>query len=469
MLTGADAPAIRRVIEDLGIHQMWQHALQKQDPMWQVILPNARIDIPREIRRLSREVKREIKEAARGLDDAVDALGRINGELGKLFAQEAVLPPETFFEKRELSRIEVQNPFRLPHGVPGGGRAAKIPEFLLLPLCMETGGTFALNPVVHYRQLSGWFFDCVALDGGLDHARKLLAREISGQGGDVHPTLRLQEIEIKNGAVAGVRIHGREELSGCRVVLSPRSLSGLADLVKPSSYPKRFSSLTAAEPPGFLGYAVNLGVDREVIPEGLADTAFVSDMLFSPDAEQAHPSVRAKDAASMRDPACFEDRLLRIEQIPQQDETKAALHVYCIVPPDRADDIASGALRDRILDRMQKLIPYLSNHLTVIHSPYDAFGPIRLREAEGEAPPLLRPEEVEELKIHPPLKGGALGVGGLSYRSGIKGLLLCGQTTVRGIGVEGDMLAALSASRIVRRMDPKRERIVKSMRTKIEM
>jgi phytoene dehydrogenase-like protein len=467
MLTGADAPAIRRVIDDLGIQQTWQHLVRKPDPMWQVVLPNARIDIPRDIRRLPREVKREIKDRASGLDDAVEAVGRINGELGKLLFDDFVVPPESFFEKRELSRIEVQNPFRLPHGVPGTGRAAMIPEFLLLPLRMETGGAKDLHPIVHYRQLGGWLFDCIQLEGGLDAVRNLLFREILGQGGDVHPQLRIQEIEVKKGAVTGVRIHGREELTGCRVVLSHLPITTLAKLIKPSSYTKRFRALQAFEPPGPLGYSLNLGVDAEVIPAGLANTAFL-----------ANDTGVASAALALDDSSYFEDALLRIEQIPQADKTKAALHVHCIVPPEKAGDIASGALRDRILDRMRKLIPYLSNYLRVIHSPYDEFGPIHLKdevgpihlkEVEGDAPVLPHPEEVPVLPIHPPRKDGALGIGGLPYRSGIKGLILSGMQVVRGIGMEGEMLAAWGAARIVRKMDPRRERLVKSMRSKIEL
>jgi phytoene dehydrogenase-like protein len=445
ILTGADAPAIRRIIDDLGIQQMWQRAVEKPDPMWQIVLSNARIDVPRDIRRLSREVKREVKDAASGLDDAVDAVGRINGEIGKLLAEDFVMPPESFFEKRELARIEVQNPFRLPHGVPGTGRAALIPEFLLLPVRMETGGVKDLNPIVHYRQLGGWLFDCVSLEGGLDGVRKLLAQEILGQGGDVHPSLRIQEIEVKKGSVSGVRIHGRDEIGGCRVVLSHLPPSALAKLIKPSSYTKRFRTLTAAEPLRPIGYSLNLGVDAEVVPAGLAETAFLFDASH------------------------FEDGLLRIEKIPQSDKTKAALHVHCIVSSEKVGDIASGALRDRILDKMRKLVPYLDTHLKVIHSPFDAFGPLNLTGYEGEAPASPHPEEVLVLPIYPPIKDGILGIGGLPYRSGIKGLILCGAEVVRGIGVEGEMLAAWGAARIVRKMDPRRERLVKSMRTKIEL
>lgn len=446
LLTGADAPAIRRIVDELGLAQLWQHALIEHDPMWQVILENARIDVPQNLRLLSREIKRELTDDIRELDDALDAAGRINGEISKLLLDDFVLPPETFFERREFSRIEVQNPFRLPHGVTGCGRAALLPDFLLLPARMETGGQATLPEMVRYRQLGGWLFDCVAFDGGRDAIRKLMMDQITGQGGDVHPGLSAAEIDVKRGVVSGVRIHGHDEITGCRVVLSHLLPPALADLIKPVNWTKRFRGLVDADHGCDEGYALNLGVAAEVVPEGLANTAFLHGASF------------------------FEDELLRIEKIPQKNAKKAALHVSCVVPRDRLQDIQTGALRDRILDRMRRLIPYLDNHLEVIHSPYDGLGPLDLTAAAvGDAPPVPHPEEILSWPIYPPVPGSVLGIGAMPHRTGIKGLLLSGGQVVRGLSVEGEMLAAWGAARIVRKMDPRRERLVKSMRSKVEL
>lgn len=447
LLTGADAPAIRRIVDDLGLAQLWQHALSEEDPMWQIILKDARIDVPRNIRGLSREVKRERPEDASDLDDAVDAVGRIHCEIGKLLADDFVLPPESFFEKREFSRIEVQNPFRLPHGIPGTGRAALIPELLLLPARMETAGLSNLPPIVHYRRLGGWLFNCVSFEGGRDGIRKLLTEQIVGQGGDVHPALGAAEIETRKGAVTGVRIQGRDEITGCRVVLSHLLPSALGDLIKPDLWTKRFRALVENDTPGALGYCVNLGMDAEVVPAGLAHTAF------------------------LHGDGCFEDELLRIEKIPQKDAAKAALNISCTVPLNKQREIFSGALRDRVLDKMRRLIPYLDRYLKVIHSPFDGIGPLDLTgQYTGEEAPLIpHPEEIPSWPVLAPTPDSVLGIGALRHRTGIKGLLLSGAQVVRGLDIEGEMLAAWGATRIVRKMDPRRERLVKSMRFKVEV
>jgi hypothetical protein len=225
--------------------------------------------------------------------------------------------------------------------------------------------------------------------------------------------------------------------------LTPKEI---APLIQPSAWTKRFRALVDDSPPSLLGYALNLGVDREVIPEGMAGTTFFSS---GPEMENA---------------------LFRVERIPQKDKDKGALNVSRIVPLEREYAIASGALRDSILDAMRALIPFLDNHLKVIHSPFDNFGPLDLAgSGTGVAPPVPHLEEVPRWRLRPPPREGVLGVGNLPHRAGLKGLLMSGDQVVSGLGTEGELIAAWGAARIAGKMDPRRERLVRSMRAKVEM
>ncbi len=445
-MIGSESFAVRRIIDDLGISQLWQHAIRRDDPMWQIVLPNARLDIGRNPRHITREVKRELPPDAKGLDDAIEAVGRINGEISKLLAGDFLLPPETFFEKREFARIEVQNPFRLPYGIPGTKKAANIPDYLMLPCYMESAGNIELHPIVKYRQLGGWLFDCVAFENGIDGIRKILLEQIIGQGGDVHPTLSADEIEVTRGSVTAILVHGRSKATGCRAILTHLSPYDLSKLIKPVNHTKQFRNLIEKSIESALGYSVNLGMDSEVIPEGLAQVCFL----------QNHGIIG--------------DELLRIEKIPQKDHKKAALNLSCIVPHNLKEDIETGSLRDRILDKIRRIIPYLDQYLHVIHSPFDSFGSINLRETEeGNNPTEISQENVSVWKLFAPNEKGTFGAGVLPHRTGIKGLLLAGSQALRGLGIEGEMQAAWGAARIVRKMDPRRERLVKSIRAKVEL
>ena len=447
LLTAADSPVLKRIIKELGIGQLFQHATFVPDTAWQAVLPTARVDISRDLKRVIREMRREIPQTADNIDDAFDALGRINGEIQKLFDQDFVLPPETFFEKREFSRVEVQNPFRLPFFLQSAKRAGDLPDLLMLPAWWELGHRQQRHPLIHYRQLGSWLFDCVAFYKGRDGFRKLLIDQISGQGGDIHPRRQATDISVKRGKVAGIRLAGHDEMTGCQMILTHLAPDELAPLIAPGNWTKRFRQLTETPLPKAVGYAVNLGVRKDVVPEGMAGTVFCV-------------SGNGADTS-----------IIRIERIPQEDETRAAFNVSCTLPPEEADRIQTGAIRDTLLDRMRELVPFLDRYLEVIHSPFDGFGPIDLTggSVTGEAPTIPHAEEVPKWIVRRPPDDALLGIAALPHRTGIKGLLLAGEQATTGLCTEGELIAAWGASRIACKMDPRRERLVKSLKSKVEM
>ncbi len=449
LFVAAQSPVARRVVDELSIGQLLQHTLHAPTPAFQVVLPRARVDVFQDPEQTKAELRREFPEDAASVGEAFSTIGRINGEIDKLMANDLVVPPESFMEKREFARAEVQDPFRTEAQSDYQfecGRADGFDAFLRAPVRFETAGTEPLPPLVRFRQMAGWLFDCHAVTDGRDGLRSLLIDQIVGQGGDLHPRHRVAEIAVKKGRVTGVRMAGREEMTGCQVVLTDLSSKELSTLVPPNAWTKRFRQLVDNSPEPVLGYAINLGVTPAVVPAGLAGTSFIS---FG---------------------GGLGDELLRVEQVPQQEENRAVLHVSCIVERGAEETIHTGALRDSILDRMRWLVPFLDNHLKIIHSPFDGFGPIDLSgDAEGDAPPIPHPEEVPRWLIRPPVGHGTLGIENSPHRSGIKGLLMAGGQVVSGLGTEGELLAAWGAARIANKMDPRRERLVRSMRSKVEI
>jgi hypothetical protein len=449
VFTSIESPAVRRVVKELGIGQIFQQIAHAPSPAYQVILPKVRTSVYGNPASTKVEILRELPDAAPYLDDIFESIGRIDCEIDKLLANDLVIPPESFMEKREFARAEVQNPFRSSQSANHRttmSKGGELFELLNSPVRFETGGASKLPPLVRFRQAAGWLFDCRTVEHGRDGLRSLLVEQIVGHGGDQHPRHRVVEIAVKKGRVTGVRITGREDMTGCEVVLSDLSPRELAPLIPPDTWTKRFRELVEETPEPVCGFAINLGVDPEVVPAGLADTAFVS---FGPG---------------------LGDELLRVEKIPQENREFAALNVSCVAPPGSEESILKGALRDAMLDRMRWLVPFLDNHLKVIHSPFDGFGPIDLTgKAKGEAPPMPHPEEVQKWLIRTPSGEGVLGIENLPHRAGIKGLLMAGNQVVSGLGAEGEFIAAWGAARIAGRTDPRRERLVRSMRSKVEM
>ncbi|MDD5306995.1 MAG: hypothetical protein PHU25_06710 [Deltaproteobacteria bacterium] len=449
LLTAADSPVVRRVMAELGAGQIFQRIASEPERRFQVVLPRARLDVFKDRLATEAEIGREFPPAGGAVPGLLEGIGRLSCEIDKLLSVDMVLPPETFFEKRELARAEVQNPFRLARSydvLEGTEAVAGLREFLEAPARFETCGASMLHPLVLVRQLGGWLFGCQNVQGGRDGLRKLLCDRIVAQGGDVLPRHRVADIAVAKGRVTGVRLAGREDSIAVRTIVTGLVPDELAALITPSAWTKRFRAMVEDAGPPVLGYAVNLGFDALALPAGLGHTCFAR---FGPG---------------------LGDELLRIEALPQAEEGKAALNVSCVVPTGAEGTIASGALRDAMLDRMRWLVPYLDNHLRVLHSPFDGFGPVDLTgRATGESPSVPHPEEVPACFLHPPLPDGILGIEGLPHRTGVAGLLLAGAQVVRGLGAEGELLAGWGAARIAGRMDPVRERLARSMRSKVEM
>ncbi len=112
MMPSAESPAIRRVISELGAGQILSHMIRTISPVYQVILPRARVNVESDHELTIAELSREFPDDAGDAEQIFSNIGRLSGEIDKLFANDMVVPPETFFEKREFARAEVQNPFK---------------------------------------------------------------------------------------------------------------------------------------------------------------------------------------------------------------------------------------------------------------------------------------------------------------------------------------------------------------------
>ena len=449
IITAAYSPVIGRVLDELSLTPTFQQITKIPSPLFQIVSPHARVNVFEAPDKTEKEIIRELQSDTQDTKGILRMLGELGSEVKKLLDTDLVIPPETFFERREFSRAEVQNPFYMTgnqdpyHKV---GARGQLKELLNVPVRWETAGTIDVAPLVTCRQISGWFFGTQSIQNGRDGLRRLLLDKIINQGGDVYPDQTVTSLILSKGKINAIRLRDHDEPTGCQIVLTDLSPKEIAPLISPDVWPKRFRALVEDTPRSALGYSLNLGLDPEVIPAGLAQTAFVS---FGKG---------------------IGDQLVRIEQIPQNDKTKAALNISCIVSSDEESQIETGALRDALLDRIRQIVPFLDNYLHVVHSPFDAFGPLVISgNAEGDAPAIPRPEEVPKWLLRTPPDNGALGVENLPHRTGVKGLFLAGSQVVSGLGTEGEFLAAWGAARIASKMDPSRERLVRSMRSKIEV
>src|SRR5262249_14178866 len=170
-------------------------------PPFQVILPDARLD--GEAERATAEIDRELSDGREPLEAffaRAETLGKI---LDPLLTQDVTLPPDGFWERRELGRIRPHLP--PPEGdlLPGASAAAR--AFAFAPAALA-GDLVPPGPVGQLRQHDQWRNGVFRLPGGRDAQRKLIHDRIQIHSGEV-TSLVIRELALKRGKIAGVITH----------------------------------------------------------------------------------------------------------------------------------------------------------------------------------------------------------------------------------------------------------------------
>lgn len=455
MLTASDSPAVRRVLSELSLTQIFRRRTTHHSPFFQIVLPDHRIDFSGPGELFDGEIEREFPDGQRSIDGFYSVLGRCNQELDKLFGSNLILPPETFFERRDFSRAIVHNPFSKTRG--------HIPLFGDLPndhpfrIAIKGQVKWAsdlndaeISPLDLVRLHAAWSQGTMAIDGGLEGLKDLVLDRISTHSGDVRRELSADRIAVRRGRVAGVRMSGQDEVTGCNFVLMGADAHHLPRLVDTEELGRKFFERLEQVQPAFMRFTLNLIVKAEVVPEGMArNVIFISD------------TTRPLE----------EENLLRIEICDGPNSETSIFCVGALLPSERVmNTVYIEGLRHRITERMRWLVPFLDAHLIAVDSPHDGLHLQDIRggrdvamstnwsRSPGRMPTVCR--------VEPP---GPLDVTGLPHRTGLKNLLLTCRQVVPGLGMEGEFLTAWGAADIITRSDRRKRKFRKEAWTKIDL
>ena len=108
----AHSPVARRTMSELAIHQVFRRKASAMDPAFQVALPGARFDLAAESELLDAEILREFPDVRRPVDDIFRTVTHVGQRLDSVFERDLAWPPQTFFERRELTRATAHQGFR---------------------------------------------------------------------------------------------------------------------------------------------------------------------------------------------------------------------------------------------------------------------------------------------------------------------------------------------------------------------
>jgi glycine/D-amino acid oxidase-like deaminating enzyme len=445
----AHSPIARRTLAELALQTTFRRHAVAHDPAFQVALPGVRFELAAEQAHLWRELEREFPSVAKTAEAIIEELRAGSAGLDRALENELAWPPETFLERRAHARATRH----LAYGTPReSDPLAQLPEghpfrhVISAPVRFADGmDPDSLHGLRLARLFSLWASGGADLSGGWATFRKALEESVRAHGGEVRERERIDAIEIKRGLASAVRVAASGELLGASWVVVGTDVGTLLRLL-PDRRPIEEIFEQLGEPtPRYYRYTLNLVLRTAGVPAGLA-----------------------RDAFSLRDPSrpASAANLLHVETHPETPGTgERRMVVEALLPRRGVEDLPGyvETVREQVLSSLGELVPFLGEHLVLIDSPHDG-RPGRLVEERADVEPALKWQRGFRTMdvVHGYPVTGPLGVTALPVRTPVAHLLLCNHQVVPGLGLEGELLAASTAVRIIEQADPRSAPLLKN-------
>lgn len=423
---GDSSPAVRRVVGELNFIQTLKRRLQPLKPSFQVILPDARIDVSPELDATLRELDRELVAQRGALEAFFAASAEVSRTIEPVLGQDVSIPPEGFWERRELGRTESRLPppdEDLLPGVPEGHPARAL---VALPAAFSLRtDPRATSPVAIRRCFDLWRRGAMRIEGGRDTLRQMLLEKMRTQHAGEVRTVVPGGVITRWGKAQGLELRDRDEQLGATFLLAAQPLAEFGDLFG-EKRPKRIFQAQRAIVPTAYRYVLHLVISEAGVPEGIAPIAFAV-------VDPARPLVG--------------DNAFAIFVGEPDDEARVLVSVVANVPApgdgENLDDLMAG-LRRRLRERLEEIMPFSSEHVLCVHSPNQARPPEGLEVRERDLPPVVPPEPLWSSSLP-----AALGVGAASYDVGVRHALAACSQNLPGLGLEGEFATGWCAARLV--------------------
>lgn len=419
-LAGLEAPALKRIVEEVNLVQLIRRHATPNRPAWQLCLPDHRIDVGDE---LERELARELPEQAAAGEQALDRAREVSATLEALLQHEVTLPPEGFWDRRDLKRITAQLPEggELPPAWISGGAAA-VDLLTALPARFASDlaepGRIAEARLADLHRRGTWSFD-----GGREALRALLCERVQTYSGEVRHDLRVRGLVAKRGRVVAVGVGDRDEAVGAGDVIAALPAARLVELL--SERPPERLAEAAATPAPLHRYRLHLVAPLDALPDALAPFAL-----------------------SVLDPS---SPLTGANAIALYTAAGQGAHATITVEALADDPSPAGLVRLRgaLRAHVDQLLPFVDRHLAAVWSPHDGLPP------EGLSAPAVAPAAMDPLWGFPGPR--LLGLCGAPHATGVKGLALASRQVLPGLGLEGELACGWIAARLITLRSKRRE------------
>jgi hypothetical protein len=454
------SPAWGRVLVELAQSQTFRRRVLPLDPMFQILAPRLRLDVPPDVHLFAKEIDRAYPEVRRVVDDLYAELAQSNAATDVAFEKDLVWPPGSFWERRETGRTAGLLP-RLDDG-RAAPLLAEFPRDHDYRAIVDVPARFASHsvdlPEFAIARLHGaWTRGVGRLAQGEEEIIDFLVERVRAHGGEAFLGERAARVAHRRGRATGVVIDGDEETTGVGFVVTDHTTRALLDLASGFDPPRRALSalphLVAAE----WRFVVSIIARDEGLPAPLADESF---LLPAWPQRGLDPSTPLVHLQRRREPCGVPGATLLVAE--------AAFPEGSPLPVARA--------REAVLAAIESLVPFLERHYVIIDSPHDGrplwdyrAGARRdvdratLRASGGslDAEPMATRWHVEPARFH--------GLAAEPIRTPLQGAFVVGPSALPALGLEGELLAAWGAARMITRTDRRREQMRREMWSKIEL
>jgi phytoene dehydrogenase-like protein len=464
-MLASSSPGWKRLLHELAQTQSFRRRLVALDPMFCVVLPDQRLELPPDIELFEREIEREFPEVRQVVDELYGTLATTNAIVDEVFDRDLVWPPATLWERIETGKAAQNLPYLKRHGTVD--LLARFPLGHTYRPVVHLPAQFASHlanhpdapPPLSVARLHGaWTRGLLALERGEDELTEFLVERIEAYGGTCRLGSRAANLVLHRGHVSGVLEDGDDQPVGTARVITDLNGEEVAELTGGegvlSSARRNWPRVTAA-----VGrYVASLLVRSEGVPQSLPAESFIVSTRPGP-YDPRRPTVhlqRAPGRASISD----------------SQDARCELLVAELLLPVRGPLTLLEA-REAVLSTLRTCLPFFERHLVALDSPYDALplwiwsdgvrrevDRIHVRETIPQGEPMDFQWAVEPR--------GYLELGGESVRGPIPGTYLVGSSVLPALGQEGEVMAALSAARIVTRKDGGHQRMRQKMWSRIE-
>jgi len=454
------SPVWARLLVELAQSQTFRRRVFPLDPMFQVLAPGLRLEVPPDVTLFGHEIDRAFPEVRRVVDELYAELARTNAAVDAAFEKDLVWPPGTFWERRETARIATTMPrFDDGHAAP---LLAEFPRDHDYRAIVDVPARFASHaveiPELAVARLHGaWTRGVTQLLHGEDELIEFFIERVRAHGGEARLSERAVRVDHRRGNVNGVAVDGDEGSTGVGFVVTDHTTRALLDLTTDFDPPRRslaaLPHLIAAE----RRFVVSIVVRDEGLPPPLGDESFLLPAWPQRGFDASTPLVHLQ---RWRDPCGIVGATLLVAEA-----------IFCEGSP-----LPVTRAREAVLAAVELLLPFIEKHYLVVDSPHDGrplwdYRSGKRREVDRAA---LRATggslDAEPMTprwhVDPP---SFQGLAAEPIRTPLGCAFVVGPGTLPALGQEGELLAAWSAARMITRTDKRKERMRREMWSKVEL